>query len=115
MFVVYLLFSLAGLIGTWYFNLSFFAAETGDGYLQAWFANDAASSAAIDLLIVAVVASIFMVVEGGRLGMRSVWLLVPLGFLVAIAWAFPLFLALRHRRLHRSDEITVGVLQGVAA
>ena len=61
--VVYLVLSIVGLVGTWWFNLSFFASG-GQDYLGGWFANDASSSAAVDIL-------------------------------VAGAFTFPLFLALR--------------------
>ena len=46
-----------GLVGTWYFNLSFFAAGESADYLGAWFANDASASAAVDLIVVASAAS----------------------------------------------------------
>lgn len=88
--------AVAGLIGTWYFNLSYRGSQ---GYLAAWFANDAASSAAVDLIVVAVVLSVFMLAEGRRLGMRMPWLYVLLGFALAMAFAVPLFLLLRERTL----------------
>lgn len=99
--VGYLLLSAAGLAGTWYFNLRFGAEGGGQGYLQGWFANAASSSAAVDVIVTAVAASVFYVAEGRRLGMRRVWLLVPLTFLLALAFTFPLFLALRERALAR--------------
>ena len=40
---VYLVLSLVGLVGTWWFNLSFFATG-GTDYLGGWFANAASSS-----------------------------------------------------------------------
>ncbi|WP_235830684.1 DUF2834 domain-containing protein [Arthrobacter cheniae] len=96
--LVYLILGLIGLVGTWFFNLRSMAA--GENYLAGWFANAAASSAAVDVIVVAVVACVFMVVEGHRRGMsRAVWLLVPLSFAVAIAFTFPLFLAWREHHL----------------
>ena len=65
---VYLVLSLVGLVGTWWFNLSFFAAG-GTDYLGGWFANAASSSAAVDIIVMAVAACIVMVVEGRRLGL----------------------------------------------
>ena len=85
-----------GLAGTWYFNLSYRGSQ---GYLAAWFANDASSSAAVDLIVVAVVLSVFMLAEGRRLGMRMPWLYVVLGFVLAMAFAVPVFLILRERVL----------------
>ncbi|WP_294181932.1 DUF2834 domain-containing protein [uncultured Schumannella sp.] len=100
--VVWIALAVLGLIGTWYFNLSFFAGGQGADYLGSWFANAASSSAAVDLIVVASAASIFMVVEGIRLGWaRWIWLLVVLSFAIAIAFTFPLFLGLRELALRR--------------
>ena len=98
--LVYALLAVVGAAGTWFFNLRSIAA--GENYLAGWFANAASSSAAVDVVVVAVVACLFMVLEGRRLGMsRAVWLLVPLSFDVAIAFTFPLFLAWREHHLRR--------------
>ncbi|WP_211333819.1 DUF2834 domain-containing protein [Agrococcus jenensis] len=100
--VAWFALSAAGLVGTWWYNIAFFADPGGLGYLEGWFANAASASASIDLLVVAVAASIFMIVEGARLGWaRWVWVLVVLGAVIAIAFAFPLFLGMRAVALHR--------------
>ncbi len=100
---LYLLLAVAGLVGTWYFNLQFTGSD-GQGYLQAWFANPASSSAAVDVIVTALVACVFYVVEGSRLRMRWTLVLVPLTFLVALAFTFPLFLALREWRLAGAER-----------
>ena len=97
----YGILAVVGLVLTWYFNFSaIFASDIP--YLEGWFANAASSSAAVDLIVLAVAASIYMLFEGARLGWRWTWVLVVLGFVVAMAFAFPLFLALRERTLARS-------------
>jgi hypothetical protein len=100
---VYLVLALAGLVGTWWFNIAFFAAG-GTDYLGGWFANAASSSAAVDIIVMAIAACLVIVVEGRRLGFRPVVLvlLVVLSFAVAVSFTFPLFLALRERRLRRT-------------
>jgi hypothetical protein len=95
---------LAGLVGTWYFNLTYRPGPGGASYVQAWFANPATSSVAVDVLVTAVAASVFYVAEGRRIGMRWSWVLVPLTFAVALAATFPLFLALRERHLSASGR-----------
>ena len=99
---VYALLSVVGLVGTWWFNLSSFAA--GESYLAGWFANDASSSAAVDILVSGLAAVVLMIVEGRRLGWRP-WVLVLLvvgSFAIAVAFVFPLFLACREQALgHR--------------
>ncbi|GAA4881802.1 DUF2834 domain-containing protein [Actinomycetospora straminea] len=100
---VYAVLSVVGLVGTWYFNLAFFA-QGGTDYLGGWFANAASSSAAVDIIVMAVAACIVMVVEGRRLAFRPlvIGLLVVLSFVIAVAFTFPLFLALREVRLRRT-------------
>ena len=100
---VYLVLSLVGLVGTWWFNIAFFLGGGGD-YLGGWFANAASSSAAVDIIVMAIAACIVMVVEGRRLGFRpvTIGLLVVLSFAIAVAFTFPLFLALRERSLLRA-------------
>lgn len=90
--------ALTGLVLTWSFNLRYSGPP---GYVAAWFTNDATSSIAVDLIIVAVVASLFMVAESRRIHLRLPVALVFVlaGFLIAMACAFPLFLLLRERRL----------------
>ena len=101
---VYFVLSGVGLIGTWTFNILFFTSG-GTDYVGGWFANYAASSAAMDLLVVAVVASIVMVVEGARLGWsRWAWVFIPLSLAIALAFAFPLFLGLRELTLARAER-----------
>ncbi len=96
--VFYAVASLTGLVLTWYFNLRYSGSVS---YVAAWFANDASSSVAVDLIVVAVVASVYMLSESRRVGIRLpvALALVVAGFLVAMACAFPLFLLLRERRL----------------
>lgn len=94
----YLVLAAAGLIGTWYYNLQF-TGEGGQNYLEAWFANPASSSAAVDVIVTAVAACLFYLREGARLRLRWTVALVPLTFLVALAFTFPLFLAVRELAL----------------
>lgn len=95
----YALLAVVGLVGTWYFNLAFAGGGGDGGYLAAWFANPASSSAAIDVIVAALVACVFFVREGARLRWRWSVALIPLTFLVALAFTFPLFLFLRERHL----------------
>ncbi len=102
---VYLALSLVGLVGTWWFNIAFFAGGGGD-YLGGWFANAASSSAAVDILVAGAAACVLIVVEGRRVGLRPVviGLLVVLSVAIAVACTFPLFLALRERALLRAPD-----------
>jgi hypothetical protein len=97
-FWVYLAIAAIGLIGTAYFNIKGFT-EPSDSFLAAWFANSAVISLSIDLLAVASAASIFIILEGRRLGMRWYWLYVVASFVTAVGFTFALFLAMRERKL----------------
>jgi hypothetical protein len=102
--VVYFVLSAVGAVGTWYFNLRFRPTPDAPSYLEGWFANPASSSVAVDVIVVAAVACIFYVREAKRLGGRFTILalaLVPLTFVVALAFTFPLFLGLREIALGR--------------
>lgn len=96
---IYAVLAVVGLVGTWYFNLTFVGGDGGESYLAAWFANPASSSAAVDVIVAAVAACVFFVREGARLHWRWSLALIPLTFLVALAFTFPLFLFLRERHL----------------
>ena len=97
---VWLALAIAGLIGTWTFNV--LAIVQLRDFIGDWVnSGPAVSSLTVDLLVVAVAGSIFMVVEARRLGMRFVWLYIIGSAITAFAFTFPLFLAMRERALAR--------------
>jgi hypothetical protein len=106
---IYLVLALIGLVGTWYFNFEFFTLNTDVSYLEAWFANPASSSAAVDIIVVALMGSVFMLVEGWRLEFKWVWILIPMSFFIALAFTFPLFLAIREIRLSQLQRFAAVV------
>jgi Protein of unknown function DUF2834 len=96
--VVYLVLAIAGLIGTWTYNvIAIIGQRDFIGDLVS--SGPSVSSITIDLLVVAVAGSILIVVEARRLGMRFAWLYSVGAALTAFAFTFPLFLAMRQRRL----------------
>ena len=95
---VYLALAIVGLIGTWTWNIQAIA-EASD-FIGDWtMSGPAVSSLTTDLLVTAIAGSILIIVEARRLGMRAGWAYVVLGLVTAFAFVFPLFLALRERRL----------------
>jgi hypothetical protein len=96
--LAYGVLAVTGLVLTQYFNVTYVGPP---GYLQAWFANSASTSAAVDLIVVALAAALFMIAEGRRVGMRVPWLYALGGAVLAIAFTFPLFLLVRERALRR--------------
>jgi hypothetical protein len=98
----FLIVSAAGLITAWVFNG--LAVIEGANYLDAWFGSSVDWVLSLDLLIVAIAGSAWMVFEAKRLGMRFVWAYILASGLTAFAFTFPLFLAMRERTLSRSIE-----------
>lgn len=101
-FWVYLSVAAIGLIGTAWFNIRSVMEPSGDTFLAAWFANPSVSSLSWDLLATASAASIFIILEGRRVGMRWAWVYVAASFVTAVGFTFPLFLAMRERHLARA-------------
>ncbi|WP_104127585.1 DUF2834 domain-containing protein [Cryobacterium sp. Y57] len=96
--LVYLGLSLAGLAGTWTYNVV--AIVQMRDFIVDWVdSGPAVSSLTVDLLIAAVAGSILIIVEARRLGMKRGWLYVALSGVTAFAFTFPLFLAMRERAL----------------
>ena len=96
--VAYLVLAVAGLVGTFLLNACTVVA--GRDYLGDVFGSGpAVGSIGVDLLVVAVAGAVFIVVEARRLGMKRAWLYIALSLITAFAFTFPLFLAMRERRL----------------
>ena len=114
-FWVYLAVALIGLVGTAWFNIQSVVNPSGETFFAAWFANPSVSSLSWDLLATASAASIFIILEGRRLGIRWYWAYVLFSFVTAVAFTFPLFLAVRERRLDRLARATTPSAAGDAS
>jgi fumarate reductase subunit C len=101
----YGLIALLALPATWMNNIAFMQQPNNSfmDFINAAYVNAAAASLSNDLLFVATAASMFMVVEGRRIGVRYVWLYPILSALVAISVTFPLFLLARHFKLTKEQ------------
>ena len=97
LFWVYLLLSITGLVTAWVYN--YLAVVADQDYGSAWTATAVDLVLTYDLGIVAIAGAIFMIVEGRRIGLKRVWLLLLLSGITAMAFVFPVFLALRERKL----------------
>ena len=101
--IIYLLLALLGLVMTWYYNLQFISASGGSfdigEFIAAGSTNAAAQSLSWDLAIACIAGLIWIFYESRRLGMRFFWIYIILAFMIAYAFAFPLFLFIRQGRL----------------
>jgi len=104
-FVFFLILSIIGLVTAWIFNG--IASVTGQNYLDAWFGSAVDWVLSLDILLVAIAGSAFMIIEAHKLGMKRVWLYILLSGVTAFAFAFPLFLAMRERKLAAIADSTI--------
>jgi hypothetical protein len=99
-FWFYLIVSIVGLITAWVFNgLAVVGGATSSDYVDAWFTSSLDWVLSLDLLVVAIAGSAFILLEGRRLGMRYLWAYILASGVTAFAFTFPLFLAMRERAL----------------
>jgi hypothetical protein len=108
---VYAVLALGALVATWSQNIRFFAQDDSgglSGFISGAYDNAAAASLSNDLLVIALVAYVFMVVEARRLGIRRVWLYIAGSFLNAVSVMFPLFLIARERRVEAHAPAAAG-------
>ena len=107
---LYLGLAIAGAVLPWMANLDFMQ-RYGSSFDIGLFvslanANPAAQSLSRDLLIGASAITIWMVMESRRLQMRHLWVGLLSAVTIAFAFAAPLFLYLRERRLSEIAQAT---------
>ncbi|BAJ73027.1 hypothetical protein MTES_0063 [Microbacterium testaceum StLB037] len=105
--MLFLVLAVAGLVGTWTFNV-LAIVQMSDFLGDLVTSGPAVSSITVDLLVVAIAGSAFIIIEARRLGMRFGWAYVVLSGITAFAFTFPLFLAMRQRHLTARREATAG-------
>jgi len=71
-------------------------------FIHDMFANQISAFFAMDVIVSAIVLIVFILDEGRRLGMRTLWLPVIAILLVGVSLGLPLFLYLRQIQLDQS-------------
>ena len=69
---------------------------------------------ALDLLLTAFAAVPFMVIESRRIGMKNIGWYIAAGFISAIAFVFPFWLAMRELHLAKEKSTAKSVKSGIA-
>ena len=105
---VYGVIGLLALVGTWGNDLQYF--RMGLGYVgftvRFWedtLADPASRSITVDILFFSLAATVWMLLEARRLGMRWPWLYVVGSLLIAVSVMYPLFLINRERALAKGE------------
>ena len=104
---LYLLLTVLGVLYTWYYNIQYFqTTETPSlvHFFKEAQSNFAGKSFGADLTVVVVTFFVFMIPESIRLKIKYWWILLPLTFLIAIAFSFPLFLYMREIALEKREK-----------
>lgn len=104
---VYLLLSIVGGGFTSYYIFVGMRAENWNfdvlSFMQStWTMNPYSRSITCDFWTGATAGSIFMLAEGLRIKLKYLYVYVMATFLVGFAFAFPLFLFVRHRAINQS-------------
>lgn len=94
----YLVLAILGIVYPWYYNILWYQATDNPtliNFFKETQLNFASTSISADLSVVVVTFFVFYCYESLRLRIKYWWILIPLTFLIAIAFTFPLFLYLR--------------------
>ena len=100
--IIYGVCAVAGVLFTMYFNIQFMIEHGGFSvitFIAENYANNASGSISNDILIVTVIFLIWSFIEARRLSMSYWWVYAVLTFSIALAFALPLFLLNRERRI----------------
>lgn len=97
LFWVYLVLSIVGFVSAWIFNA--LAVMNNQDYVGAWFGTAVDWVLSADFTVVAIAVVVFMIAEARRLKIKRVWLYILLSGITAMAFTFPLFMAMRERKL----------------
>jgi len=101
---LYLLLAILGISWTWYYNIQFFQAAEDtslSNFIDQCLTTLPAKSVGADITVVCLTFFAWMIPESLRLKIKFWWALIPLTFLIAIAFTFPLFLYMRANKLEK--------------
>lgn len=100
----FLALAILGMCYTWYFNIQYFMNDENASLLNFFKIAEATlpgKSYGADLLVVVLTFFVFMIPESIKLKIKYWWVLIPLTFLIAVAFTFPLFLYMREHAIEK--------------
>jgi phosphotransferase system glucose/maltose/N-acetylglucosamine-specific IIC component len=107
LYYLYAILALIGLLATWYFNIRYMLSGGSFAPGPFWhhaFANQLTAGITLDVYIAAIAFAIWVFPESKNLGIKRPWLYVALCFFGALAFALPLFLAVR---IHAMQKVAI--------
>ncbi len=111
-YAVYAAIAIAALIVTWSQNLAY--VDHMASFVTDFFADTkvtpASRSITVDIFLFSLAASILMVIEARKHGVRFVWAYIIGSMFTAISVTFPLFLIARELRLAETDATRLKVV-----
>lgn len=104
---LYLFLSIVGLCYTWYYNIQYYQTAIDPSFLN--FFRDAkcsfpAQSLGADLTMLVITFFVFYIPDALRLKIKLWWILIPLTFIIAIAFTMPLYLYRRELAIEKQDK-----------
>jgi len=101
---IFLIISIIGISYTWFYNIQYFMTYE-EASLVHFFelaqSNFAGKSFGADLTVVVLTFFVWFIPDARKLKVKAWWIIIPLTFLIAVAFSFPFYLYLRELALDR--------------
>ena len=101
---IFLIISIIGLCYTWFYNVQYYMSYE-EASLVHFFelaqSNFAGKSFGADLTVVVLTFFVWFIPDARKLKVKAWWIIIPLTFLIAVAFSFPFYLYLRELALDR--------------
>ena len=101
---LFLALAVLGICYTWYYNIQYFQTAEAPSLIHFFKEaqiNFAGKSFGADLTVVVLTFFVFYIPDAIKLKIKYWWVLIPLTFLIAVAFTFPLYLYLRENKLEK--------------
>lgn len=108
LFYTYMAIAIIGLAFVSYYNFLYFSGSTDiyfTTYLKTLLVNHATTALTLDIYVCALVFSIWVWNDSRSLNLKWPFLYIALCFGVGLAFALPLYLAMRERALYKMNPI----------
>tara|TARA_B100000768_G_C11220189_1_gene350146 strand:+ start:693 stop:1019 length:327 start_codon:yes stop_codon:yes gene_type:complete len=101
---IFLFISVLGIVYTWYYNIKYFTyydEASFSHFFELAQSNFAGKSFGADLSVVVLTFFVWFIPDARKLKIKAWWVIIPLTFLIAVAFSFPFYLYLRERALEK--------------